>query len=64
MSAQFSTSWAALFSTLAQAGWRATMLSAAPAGCAVHGRFALARIEPNQGLARLLPGTSFPFLLR
>ncbi|RSK48788.1 hypothetical protein [Hymenobacter rigui] len=62
MSAQFSTSWATLFSNLAQAGWRATMLSAAPAGCAVHRCYALARIESNQVPARL--GLTFPFLLR
>ena len=64
MSAQFSTSWATLFSNLAQAGWRATILSAAPAGYAVHGSYALIRIESNQGLTRPMPGTSFPFLLR
>ncbi|AHJ98534.1 hypothetical protein Hsw_2939 [Hymenobacter swuensis DY53] len=64
MSAQFSTFWATLFSNLAQAGWRATMLSAAPAGGAVHGSYALVRIESNQGMARPIPSTSFPFLLR
>ncbi|MDU0372464.1 hypothetical protein ACFPAF_18840 [Hymenobacter endophyticus] len=65
MSAHFSTSLATLFSAFVGAGWRATLLTAAPAGPAVVGSYALLRIESNQGPQVARPSSpAFPFLLR